>query len=142
VELFLESADRAEVAARLGRLRFCALLAKHGFHEVRRRCSHVVMQKKTPESTITVSVPDDKEIRIGRSVDHSAVAVSTRTYRDGVVSDIVYKRVKSEGQSFALCEEGKSDPVYPRRILIGTRRITWWEWSEAWASLRKGLCPK
>ena len=43
----------------------CTILAKHGFVEVRRRGSHVVMQKKLKESTITVPVPDHPEIRIG-----------------------------------------------------------------------------
>ncbi|MCP5114945.1 MAG: type II toxin-antitoxin system HicA family toxin [bacterium] len=43
----------------------CRILAAHGFAEVRRRGSHIVMQKKTDESTVTVPVPDHKEIRIG-----------------------------------------------------------------------------
>jgi len=55
----------------LGKLRIlsgkevCAILAKHGFMEVHRRGSHVVMQKKLKESTITVPVPDHPEVRIG-----------------------------------------------------------------------------
>lgn len=55
----------------LGKLRvfsgaeLCAILSVHGFSEVRRRGSHVVMQKRTNDSTITVPVPDHKEIRIG-----------------------------------------------------------------------------
>ena len=43
----------------------CAILSKHGFLEVRRRGSHVVMQKKLPQSTITVPVPNHLELRIG-----------------------------------------------------------------------------
>jgi predicted RNA binding protein YcfA (HicA-like mRNA interferase family) len=43
----------------------CAILRKSGFEEVRRRGSHVVLQKKTPSGTITVPVPDHAEIRIG-----------------------------------------------------------------------------
>ena len=43
----------------------CALLARHGFIEVRRRGSHIVMQKKKDGRTITVPVPDHKEIMIG-----------------------------------------------------------------------------
>jgi predicted RNA binding protein YcfA (HicA-like mRNA interferase family) len=43
----------------------CSLLASHGFREVRRRGSHVVMQRRTPDSTISVPVPDHREIRIG-----------------------------------------------------------------------------
>lgn len=43
----------------------CAIMAKHGFVEVRRRGSHIVMQKKLSERTITVPVPDHSEVRIG-----------------------------------------------------------------------------
>lgn len=43
----------------------CAILTNAGFEQVRRRGSHVVMQKKTPGGTITVPVPDHQEIRIG-----------------------------------------------------------------------------
>jgi predicted RNA binding protein YcfA (HicA-like mRNA interferase family) len=43
----------------------CSILAQHGFQEVRRRGSHIVMQKKLPQTTLTVPVPDHKEIRIG-----------------------------------------------------------------------------
>jgi len=43
----------------------CKILAKHGFKEMRRRGSHIVMQLKTEASTVTVPVPDHKEIRKG-----------------------------------------------------------------------------
>lgn len=43
----------------------CAILKQHGFVEVRQRGSHVVMQKRLSGSTITVPVPNHKEIRIG-----------------------------------------------------------------------------
>lgn len=43
----------------------CAILARHGFTEVRQRGSHIVMQKKLPDTTITVPVPNHAEIRIG-----------------------------------------------------------------------------
>ena len=43
----------------------CQILAQHGFVEVRRRGSHIVMQRRTPDGTITVPVPDHKEVRIG-----------------------------------------------------------------------------
>ncbi|HCU23672.1 MAG TPA: hypothetical protein DF383_01545, partial [Deltaproteobacteria bacterium] len=33
--------------------------------EVRRRGSHIVMQKKTESSTITVPVPNHREVRMG-----------------------------------------------------------------------------
>jgi predicted RNA binding protein YcfA (HicA-like mRNA interferase family) len=55
----------------LGKLRVlsgslvCAILAAHGFLEVRRRGSHIVMQKCLGDTTITVPVPDHAEIRRG-----------------------------------------------------------------------------
>jgi predicted RNA binding protein YcfA (HicA-like mRNA interferase family) len=36
-----------------------------GFQQVRQKGSHIIMQKKTASSTITVPVPDHKEIKIG-----------------------------------------------------------------------------
>ncbi|MFO1352922.1 MAG: type II toxin-antitoxin system HicA family toxin [Gammaproteobacteria bacterium] len=41
------------------------ILTKHGFVEIRRRGSHVVMLRQLPNGTITVPVPDHKEVRIG-----------------------------------------------------------------------------
>lgn len=55
----------------LGKLRVfsgsqvCAILARHGFEEVRRRGSHVVMQKRLVSTTITVPVPDHAELKRG-----------------------------------------------------------------------------
>ncbi len=55
----------------MGRLRIlpgkeiCDILARHGFAEVRRRGSHIIMQKRLSTSTITVPVPDHNEIKIG-----------------------------------------------------------------------------
>jgi predicted RNA binding protein YcfA (HicA-like mRNA interferase family) len=43
----------------------CRILSLHGFVAVRQRGSHVVMQKKLTDTTITVPVPDHPEIRIG-----------------------------------------------------------------------------
>lgn len=37
----------------------------HGFVEVRRRGSHVVMQRRTQATTVTVPVPDHPEIKTG-----------------------------------------------------------------------------
>lgn len=55
----------------MGRLRVllgrevCRILARHGFVEVRRRGSHVVMQRRIESGTVTVPVPDHPELRIG-----------------------------------------------------------------------------
>ena len=43
----------------------CHILAQHGFVEVRRRGSHIIMQRKTEGSTRTIPVPDHPEMRIG-----------------------------------------------------------------------------
>ena len=47
---------------RLSGRQVCAILEKHGFREVRRRGSHRIMQKQLPDTTITVPVPDHKEL--------------------------------------------------------------------------------
>ncbi|RLA85697.1 MAG: hypothetical protein DRG40_04080 [Deltaproteobacteria bacterium] len=43
----------------------CEILERHGFKEVRRKGSHIVMQKHVGERTVTVPVPNHKEIRKG-----------------------------------------------------------------------------
>jgi predicted RNA binding protein YcfA (HicA-like mRNA interferase family) len=43
----------------------CQILGRNGFTSVRQRGSHVVMQKQTDLTTITVPVPMHREVRIG-----------------------------------------------------------------------------
>jgi predicted RNA binding protein YcfA (HicA-like mRNA interferase family) len=43
----------------------CDLLQTQGFEQVRRKGSHIVMQRRVAGSTITVPVPDHSEIRTG-----------------------------------------------------------------------------
>jgi predicted RNA binding protein YcfA (HicA-like mRNA interferase family) len=44
----------------------CAILERHGFVEVRRRGSHIVMQRSNDDRvTTTVPVPDHKEVKKG-----------------------------------------------------------------------------
>jgi len=43
----------------------CKILSENAFERVRQKGSHVVMQKKIPGSTITVPVPNHKEISKG-----------------------------------------------------------------------------
>ena len=43
----------------------CGILARHGFVEVRRRGSHIVMQRTDSEGTTTVPVPDHREVHMG-----------------------------------------------------------------------------
>ena len=43
----------------------CAILARHGYIQVRRKGSHIVMQKRDQDGTITVPVPDHAELRTG-----------------------------------------------------------------------------
>ena len=43
----------------------CRILERHGFREVRRKGSHMVMQRSAAGGTITVPVPDHDELRTG-----------------------------------------------------------------------------
>ena len=43
----------------------CKVLEAEGFTEVRQRGSHIVMQKRSENTTTTVPVPDHKELKIG-----------------------------------------------------------------------------
>jgi len=43
----------------------CRILEQNGFIEIRCRGSHIVMQKRLPDTTITVPIPDHNELRIG-----------------------------------------------------------------------------
>ncbi len=50
---------------RLSGLDVCVILEKYGFREKRRKGSHILMQKHTPEGTCTVPVPNHKELKPG-----------------------------------------------------------------------------
>jgi len=43
----------------------CDILRTQGFELVRQRGSHLIMQRRVGETTITVPVPNHREIRIG-----------------------------------------------------------------------------
>ncbi len=43
----------------------CRIMSQHGFVEARRKGSHIIMQHKAGETTVTVPVPDHEELRIG-----------------------------------------------------------------------------
>jgi predicted RNA binding protein YcfA (HicA-like mRNA interferase family) len=43
----------------------CRILQQHGFVEVRRRGSHIVMQRRTDTGSVTVPIPDHRELAIG-----------------------------------------------------------------------------
>jgi predicted RNA binding protein YcfA (HicA-like mRNA interferase family) len=55
----------------MGRLRVlsgrevCRILQQHGYVEVRRRGSHIVMQRRTDAGSVTVPIPDHRELAIG-----------------------------------------------------------------------------
>jgi len=53
----------------------CAVLAQHGCREIRRRGSHIVMQKRVAKGTITVPVPNHAEKRSAHFWASSARAV-------------------------------------------------------------------
>lgn len=43
----------------------CRILSEHGFVEVRRRGSHIAMQRRTADGTVTIPAPDHMELREG-----------------------------------------------------------------------------
>lgn len=43
----------------------CQILEQYEFVQVRQRGSHIIMQQRTEDSTITVPVPDHDELRVG-----------------------------------------------------------------------------
>jgi predicted RNA binding protein YcfA (HicA-like mRNA interferase family) len=43
----------------------CKILNLYGFEYIRQRGSHIVMQKQTGNSTITIPVPNHKELKLG-----------------------------------------------------------------------------
>ena len=45
----------------------CKILSDNGFYEVRQKGSHIIMQKKSDESTITIPIPfpNHTELKIG-----------------------------------------------------------------------------
>lgn len=43
----------------------CRIMSEHGFEGVRRKGSHIIMQKKAKGTTVTVPVPDHSELRTG-----------------------------------------------------------------------------
>lgn len=43
----------------------CKILEENGFKNIRQKGSHIVMQKLFGKSTITVIIPDHKELKIG-----------------------------------------------------------------------------
>lgn len=46
----------------------CKIMVQHGFAQVRRKGSHMIMQKRVGHTTITVPVPDHAELRRGTLV--------------------------------------------------------------------------
>ena len=46
-------------------LEVCSILEKYGFAKIRQKGSHIIMQKSIKDSTITVPVPNHKELAIG-----------------------------------------------------------------------------
>ncbi|MCK6621362.1 MAG: type II toxin-antitoxin system HicA family toxin [Calditrichaceae bacterium] len=43
----------------------CKIMSEHGFQQVRRKGSHIIMQKRERKTTITVPVPDHDELKAG-----------------------------------------------------------------------------
>ena len=43
----------------------CKILARHGFMQIRRKGSHIIMQKAEKGTTVTVPVPNHAELKLG-----------------------------------------------------------------------------
>jgi len=43
----------------------CKIMAEHGFEQVRQKGSHLIMQKRIGNTTVTVPVPDHDELMMG-----------------------------------------------------------------------------
>ena len=43
----------------------CSILSKNGFRKIRQHGSHILMQKQLEDTTITIPVPNHKELHIG-----------------------------------------------------------------------------
>lgn len=43
----------------------CQILAQNGFEEVRQKGSHIIMQRRVGNSTLTVPLPDHAELKTG-----------------------------------------------------------------------------
>jgi predicted RNA binding protein YcfA (HicA-like mRNA interferase family) len=43
----------------------CRILTQNGFEEVRQKGSHIIMQRRRGNSTVTIPVPDHAELKIG-----------------------------------------------------------------------------
>jgi predicted RNA binding protein YcfA (HicA-like mRNA interferase family) len=50
---------------RLSGKEVCTILANNSFVKIRQKGSHIIMQKAVGNSTITVPIPNHKEIKIG-----------------------------------------------------------------------------
>jgi len=50
---------------RLSGREVCTILAQSGFREVRHRGSHMVLQERTMEGTVTVPIPLHRELKRG-----------------------------------------------------------------------------
>jgi predicted RNA binding protein YcfA (HicA-like mRNA interferase family) len=50
---------------RLSGKEVCKILTLHNFEEVRRKGSHIILQKKDNDETVTVIVTDHKQLKTG-----------------------------------------------------------------------------
>ncbi len=49
----------------LSGIEVCKILEANDFNKIRQKGSHILMQKRTGDSTVTIPIPNHKEIRIG-----------------------------------------------------------------------------
>lgn len=58
----------------------CRILAQYGFVEVRQRGSHIIMQKRTDETTITVRCPELFGTTYWDTIYYSPVWIATLSF--------------------------------------------------------------
>ena len=102
----------------------CAILQRHGFVQVRRRSSHVIMQLATDGGTTTVPVPDHNEVKIGPFVRSSAspalpVPSSSRESRTSRSTGVIHlKTYERPSRSFRNAIAMSSGNAEVQRIIF------------------------
>jgi predicted RNA binding protein YcfA (HicA-like mRNA interferase family) len=106
----------------------CAILARHGFEEVRRRGSHIIMQKKSPIGTITVPVPNHDEIRIEpcspssgnpASIELNSSSLTWRQLPSGISRTSQSNPLNSLNGAFGFkCSNGENVPYNPASMVL------------------------
>lgn len=85
----------------------CRILQQHGFKEVRQRGSHVVMQLRTQQSTITVPVPDHPGGRLAIEAPEVRAVALTATPQAAEMR-FTYRGASAESKPLGSVQRGKA----------------------------------